>query len=324
MRDFRVYVRALRTNCSMGEAMKTAFLFPGQGAQTIGMGQDLYDNNIIYKETFETCMRGADLDLAAACFDGKRMDESEVVQPAIFAHSISLLEALRSESVDADIYAGLSLGEYTALTASGVFDTAQCAALVRERGRIMDGAFPTGTGGMLSVIGFDVDRVEEMIKNYDNAYVANHLSELQTVVAGFIDDLKELELIFNEAGAKMVTILGVRGPSHAPLLNTAADAFFEVLSSIDTGDMQKPVYANALGRPYDQGSNIAMLLSDQMRSRVRWHDCVESMIENGVERFVEVGPSNVLTKLVKRRVGKGGAETYSVRDAATLDKFLNR
>ena len=304
--------------------MKTAFLFPGQGAQSVGMGKDLYDQFIIYKKTFDICEQGAGLDLKAACFEGERMDEGEVVQPAIFAHTISLLKVIQDAGIDADIYAGLSLGEYSALAAAGVFDIAQCAALVRKRGRIMDHAFPIGAGGMLSVIGFEAGQVEDMIKGYGDVYVANHLSELQTVVAGKRDDLAALERLFKDSGAKMVTMLSVRGPSHAPLLSDAADTFYNELEKMDIRGTDKTVYANALGKPYQKDSDVKQLLAKQMCSRVRWHDCVEDMIENGVERYVEIGPSNVLTKLVKRRVGKDGAITVSVRDMATAEKFLKQ
>lgn len=303
--------------------MKTAFLFPGQGSQTVGMGKELYNYYTIYKQTFDMCEQGSGLDLKAACFEGERMDESEVVQPAIFAHTISLLEVLRSKGVDADIYVGLSLGEYSALTAAEVFGIEQCAALVRQRGRIMDNAFPKGAGGMLSVIGFTVEQVEDVIKAYENVYVANHLSQLQTVVAGEIVDLLALQEVFTEKDAKMVTLLNVRGSSHAPLLNDAAQKFLDVLNDIEIGHMDKSVYSNVLGEPYAKDSNIKQLLAKQMCSRVRWYDCVENLIASGVERYVEVGPSNVLSKLVKRRVGKGISVT-SVRDLATLDKFFRQ
>lgn len=301
--------------------MKTAFLFPGQGAQTPGMGSDLYIYHPIYTETFELCEQGAELDLKAACFEGKRLDEGEVCQPAIFAHTISLLRAVQSEGVDADMFAGLSLGEYGALTAAGVFDIAQCAALVRQRGRIMDEAFAPGAGGMLSVIGFTAGQVEEAIAGYASASVANHLSELQTVVAGEMSDLVTLKEKFEQAGAKMVTLLSLRGPSHSPLLENASQAFHAVLKREDIGVAQKTVYSNALGAPYPADADISALLAEQMRSRVRWHDCTEHMIASGTERFVEIGPGNVLSKMLKRRVDKG-VEVVSVRDRDTLEKFL--
>ena len=205
--------------------MKTTFLFPGQGAQKLGMGMDLYDHNTIYKQTFDECQDGAELDLTKACFDGDRMDESEVVQPAIFAHSMSLLRVLQSEGIDADIYAGLSLGEYSALTAAGAFSIAQCAALVRKRGRIMDNAFEPGVCGMLSVIGLDIDKVSSVIAPYDNVYAANHISELQIVISGYMGDLIELEPVFLSEGAKMVAMLDVAGPFHSALLKDAASTF---------------------------------------------------------------------------------------------------
>ncbi|MDD5017585.1 MAG: ACP S-malonyltransferase [Eubacteriales bacterium] len=302
--------------------MKTIFLFPGQGAQTVGMGLDLYDHHIIYKQTFDMCEQGAGLDLKAACFEGERMDESEVVQPAIFAHSVSLLRVLQSEGYDADIYAGLSLGEYTALTAADVFSAAQCAALVRQRGRIMDYALPKGEGGMLSVIGFDIGQVRDVIKDYDGVSVSNHLSELQVVIGGKMDDLKKLEQVFISRGAKMVGFLNVRGPSHTPMLAEAADTFMYVLKGVEAGSMQKPVYSNVMGMPYDNGTDIKATLAKQMCTIVKWHGCVEHMVESGIERYVEIGPSNVLTKLVKRRAGKD-ALTVSVRDLPTLEKFLS-
>ncbi len=302
--------------------MKTAFLFPGQGAQSIGMGMDLYANNIIYKRTFDICSESSGIDLKTACFEGKGFSEGEIVQPAIFAHSISLFCVLQNEGIDADIYAGLSLGEYTALCAAGVFGVGECAALVRERGKIMDSAYPPGEGGMLSVIGFTMAEVEETISGFAEVYAANHLSDMQTAVSGRTPDLLKLKEIFEQKGAKMASMLSVAGPFHSPLLAEAAGSFGRVLKEKNLSPMAKTVYSNAIGAPYEKDSDVKQLLEKQMCSRVKWHDCVEHMIASGVERYIEIGPSNVLSKLVKRRVDKDIA-VESIRDLATLEKFLS-
>jgi len=301
--------------------MKTAFLFPGQGAQTVGMGADLYDHYSIYRQTFDECADGAETDLKAACFEGAGMNGGETMQPAIFAHSVSLLALVRAEGIDAQCFAGLSLGEYAALCAAGVLSPAQGAALVRKRGRIMDGAFAPGTYGMLSVIGFSAEEAENAIARENDVYVANHLSDKQTVIAGSIPKLNLLKERFEQMGAKMTALLAVAGPSHAPLLQSASEEFEKALDGESFGSMRGVVYSNALGAPYPDGSDIKKLLAEQMRSRVQWHSCVEHMIAGGVGRFVEIGPGSVLSKMLKRRVD-ADTQVFSVRDAATLEKFI--
>jgi len=301
--------------------MKTAFLFPGQGAQTPGMGADLYDYSDTFRRTFDQCSQSAGVDLAAACFEGRGMDDSETIQPAIFAHTVSLLAVLAAEGISADVYAGLSLGEYSALCAAGVLTPEAGTALVRRRGALMDGAMPPGEGGMLSVIGFGMEQVEAATAPYPEVYLANHLSEQQMVLGGRMDDLMKLKGEMEAAGAKMVTLLAVKGPSHCPLLSGAAKRFAEELAKIDLAPPAGVVYSNALGAPYPPHSDIRALLCEQMRARVRWHDCVEHMLANGVTRFVEIGPGNVLAKLLKRRAK--GAKVLSVRDVDTLKAFLS-
>ena len=301
--------------------MKTAFLFPGQGAQTPGMGADLYNHFDIYRQTFDLCEAGSGMDLKTACFEGQGMDGSEAIQPAIFAHTVSLLKTIQANGIRADAYAGLSLGEYSALCAAGVFEPVQGAVLVRRRGAIMDGALPPGEGGMLSVIGFGIEQVEAAIEPYPQVYLANHLSEQQLVLGGYMRDLLKLKNELEAAGAKMVTLLAVKGPSHCPLLNEAAAQFAAELENIPLGAMDAIVYSNALGAPYPPDANIKVLLCEQMRARVKWHDSVEHMLANGVTRFVEIGPGNVLAKLLKRRAKE--AQVLSVRDVGTLEAFLS-
>ena len=301
--------------------MKTAFLFPGQGAQAVGMGADLYESSIPYRQTFDACQEQSALNLKAACFEGVGMDGSGTIQAAIYAHTVSLLGAVRTAGVDADVFAGLSLGEYGALAAAGVLNAARGAALVRKRGTIMDGAVPPGTGGMLSVVGLTLEQVEACIANCEHVYVSNHLNKTQLVLGGLLPELDALKPVLEAAGARMVSLLAMKGPSHCPLLNEAAERFAAVLEGERFGAIAKTVYSNALGAPYPSGADVRALLCEQMRARVRWHDCVEHMLSSGVTRFVEIGPGNVLSKMLKRRVGSDIA-VYSVSNAASLDAFL--
>ena len=301
--------------------MKTAFLFPGQGAQSPGMGSDLYLSYSRYREAFERCEAGAGIDLKAACFKGEGMETSDVIQPAIYAHSVATLCQLEAEGVSADVLAGLSLGEYAALTAAGVMDEAQGASLVRRRGALMDGAVPLGTGGMLSVVGLTLEQVETAIAGQENVYISNHLSETQLVLGGLLPELDALKPALETAGARMVTLLAMKGPSHCPLLNQAADRFEKELSGEALLAPCQPVYSNALGTLYPADADVRALLCTQMKARVRWHDCVEDMLSRGVTRFVEIGPGGVLTKMLKRRVGRE-IQLFSVQDEASLEAFL--
>ena len=301
--------------------MKTAFLFPGQGSQTPGMGSDLYLSYSRYREAFDRCEAGARIDLKAACFKGEGMDGSDVIQAAIFTHSLATLRTLEAEGAHADVFAGLSLGEYTALSASGVLLDAQGASLVRRRGAVMDGAVPPGTGGMLSVVGLTLEQVEAAIAPFDNVFVANHLSETQLTLGGLLGELAEAKAALEAAGARMAVMLAMKGPSHCSLLNTAAERFSAELAGEIFGEPCGVVYSNALGAPYPKNADYRALLCAQMNTRVRWHDCIEGMLAGGVTRFVEIGPGGVLTKMIKRRVSRDIA-LFSVQDEASLEAFL--
>jgi [acyl-carrier-protein] S-malonyltransferase len=301
--------------------MKTAFLFPGQGSQTPGMGSDLYLSYSRYRDAFDRCEAGANLDLKAACFKGEGMDESAVIQAAIYTHSLATLRLLESEGVQADVFAGLSLGEYTALAASGVLDDGAGASLVRRRGAVMDGAVPPGTGGMLSVVGLTLEQVETVIAPFASVFVANHLSETQLTLGGLLGELGEAKAALEAAGARMAVMLAMKGPSHCPLLNAATEQFSVELAGETFDEPSGIVYSNVLGEPYPKSADYRQLLCAQMNTRVRWHDCVEHMLLHGVTRFVEIGPGGVLTKMLKRRVSREIA-LYSVQDEASFEAFL--
>ena len=189
-----------------------AFLFPGQGAQSAGMGADMYTEDSAYREMFDSIDAALPFDLKAACFEGEGLEKSEVTQPAILAHSISMLAALGET---ADIVAGLSLGEYSAMTAAGMISPTECAKLVYNRGGMMDAAVPKGVGSMTSVLGLTIEQVEDILGDTPDVWAANHLSETQVVLAGKTEALAAIEPRFIEAGAKAVGI-NVSGPFHSP------------------------------------------------------------------------------------------------------------
>jgi [acyl-carrier-protein] S-malonyltransferase len=300
--------------------MKTAIIFPGQGAQSAGMGKDLYEQNSAYKATFDLLDSGVSISLKNACFDG--CEKSAYVQPAIFAHSISLFKAM---DMTADIYAGLSLGEYSALSAGGVIDAIDGIGLVNKRGGIMDGAVTAGTCGMVSAIGLDIKACEKIADAIDELWVANHISEAQIVFAGSNEAVKTATQKIEALGAKAFA-LNTAGPFHSPMLDCAASEFKQLFEKVNLGEKSAMIYSNFTGLPYDGDANYSQLLASQMSGRVRWFEVCENMIDSGVDRIIEVGPGMVLSKVLKRAVKTKGLDIdiSSVRDLKSLNKFLDK
>ena len=295
-----------------------AFLFPGQGAQSPGMGEDLYAENSVYRAMFDSFDAALPFDLKAACFSGEGLEKSEVTQPAILAHSISLLAALGEMP---DIVAGLSLGEYSAMTAAGMISSADCAKLVFARGRMMDAAVPEGIGGMLSILGLTIEAVEELLGDTPDVWAANHLSETQVVLAGRTDALAAVEPKFIAAGAKTVA-LNVSGPFHSPMLKETAEEFKKLVIAAGLNEPNVIIYSNYSAKPYEQISEVPDLLASQMCGRVRWHSIIEAMVSRGVTEFVEVGPGMVLSKMLKRGIESTDVKIASVRDLKSFKKYL--
>jgi len=300
--------------------MKTAFLFPGQGAQTVGMGKDLYETNDSYKKAFDSIDKSLNIDLKAICFDGVGLEKSEFIQPAIYTHSIALFKTIGQK---ADYYAGLSLGEYTGLAITGMMDINKGADLVNKRGAIMDNAVKDGVGGMVSIMGLIIDEVEAILGDIPDVWAANHLSEKQIVIAGNKQELEKLVPIFEEKGARAIP-LNVSGPFHTPMLKRASETFKDLFNDVDLKKPTEIIYSNYTGLPYKEDSDVVDLLANQMCSRVKWHDITEKLISKGVTTFVEIGPSMVLSKMLKRRLKGMDVSISSVRDVKSLDAYLSK
>ncbi len=298
--------------------MKRAILFPGQGAQETGMGKDLYESNKVYKEVFDLIDSKLEFSLKDSCFEGKDMDKSEYVQPAIYAHSIALFKAL---GIDADYFAGLSLGEYTAMAAVNMMDVSEGAKLVNKRGNIMDSAVEYGKGGMMSILGIEMSQVESIVSKYDNIWIANHLSDGNIIIAGEKEAIETIEADFNDIGVKTV-MLKTSGPFHTPMLETAAQQFIGLVEKTGLNEPEAIIYSNYTAKPYESSKSSPLLLSKQMSNKVRWHEITENLIEQGVTEFVEVGPGMVLSKMLKRRLKGQDIKISSVRNLNTLEKYL--
>ncbi|MEX1378043.1 MAG: ACP S-malonyltransferase [Eubacteriales bacterium] len=298
--------------------MKRAILFPGQGAQETGMGKDLYESNAIYRNVFDAIDAGLSLSLKDACFEGVGMEKSEYVQPAIYAHSVALLKAM---DIKADIYAGLSLGEYSAMNAAGMLEIVQGAQLVNQRGHIMDSAVKPGESGMLSVLGVDLSVVESTISQYESLWVANHLADGNIVIAGKKQSVEKASEKFTADGVKTVA-LNTSGPFHTPMLDGAAEEFSEILMKADFKEPNAIIYSNYTAAPYENASQAPELLSMQVSHKVRWYEICEKLVAEGVTEFVEIGPGMVLSKMLKRRLKEHDVEIYSVRNAKTFDKYM--
>ena len=296
--------------------MTRMLLFPGQGAQAVGMGKALCDASPAAKAVFDRAGDLLGFDLLALCAEGpaEALTKSENTQPAIFTHSAALLAAAEEQGCELASVAGaagLSSGEWAALYAAGVVTFEAALRILRARGRFMQEACEATAGGMLSLIGLDAAACEQIAAE-SGLVAANYNSPLQTVLSGPAENIARAEALSAAAGAKMAVRLTVAGAFHSPLMRPAADRLAEVLAAETFSAPRFPVWSNVTARPHGGADSIPAAMLQQVHSSVRWSESFADMVACGMTDAVELGPGKVLSGLA-RRIDK------SVRAASASD-----
>lgn len=285
---------------------KIAFVFPGQGAQSVGMARDAYDALPDAKTLFDTADRTLGFDLTRLVFDGPVEDLKQTAntQPALLTASLALLQAVQAKGIEADYAAGHSLGEYSALAASGVLSFEDAVAIVRARGQFMEAAVPGGQGAMAAVLGADRTKLAELCAEISATGTVVEPANLncpgQIVVSGSAAGVEALSARVKEIGAKRAIALEVSGPFHSSLMKEAAEKLGEKLADVTFNEGRLPVVANVTARPVIGAEAVRESLISQVYSPVLWEDSVQWLIGEGVDTFVEIGPGSVLAGLIKK------------------------
>lgn len=280
---------------------KTAFIFPGQGAQYIGMAKDFYDQFPVCREIFQMASEASGLDVAKLCFEeNDRIHITEYTQIAMIAAELAMWKAVEEKGFHADVTAGLSLGEYGALAVSGVMGLEDIFRLVRRRGIFMQEAVPVG-GAMTAVLGLDTDTIERICEETEGQVsIANYNCPGQTVITGEETAVAKAAEKLAAAGAKKCVALKVSGPFHSPLLAGAGEKLGMQLATVDLQELKVPYLANVTGDYVKDTKEVKELLTRQVASSVRWQQSVERMIADGVDTFVEIGPGKTLSGFMKK------------------------
>lgn len=304
---------------------KTAFLFSGQGAQQLGMARDLYDQHESVKTTFDEASKALGYDLRALIdHDEEKLNETKYTQPAILTTSVAIMRLLNENGIKPDVVAGLSLGEYSALVASGIIDFQEAVKLVAKRGQYMTEAAPTGSGKMVAVMNTEPALIEEICQKASERGIvspANYNMPAQIVIGGEVLAVDYAVELLKEAGVRKLIELKVSGPFHTAILKPASEKLALELDKINFKSFELPLISNTSAKVM-QEDEVKALLTHQVMEPVRFYESVETMQKLGVTRFIEVGPGKVLSGFIKK-IDKN-AEFTNVCDIATFEALISQ
>lgn len=280
---------------------RVAFLYPGQGAQKTGMGKDFYENSPLARDIYDKASETLGLDMKALCFEeNDKLDLTEYTQAALVATCLAMTGVVKEAGIEPDITAGLSLGEYAAISAAGSMEELDAIRLVRKRGILMQNTVPAGEGAMCAVMAMEADRIEQVIADIKGVGIANYNCPGQIVITGETKAVEEAADALKEAGAKRTVMLNVSGPFHSPMLIPAGKELEKELEKITLTPLLVPYVTNVTAEEVRDISETKALLAKQVSSPVRWMQSMEYMTARGVDTFVEIGPGRTLAGFMKK------------------------
>ena len=300
---------------------KIAFIFPGQGAQVCGMGKEFYDDTQIGRQAYDRASELLGFSMPQLCFEkNDKLDITEYTQAAMVTTSIAMMKVLMEKGICPDVTAGLSLGEYCALAAAGVMSDEDAITTVRQRGILMQEAVPVGIGAMAAILALDAAKIEEVISSMKDVWIANYNCPGQIVISGKKEAVEEACSKLKEAGAKRAIMLNVSGPFHSKRLTEAGEKLGEVLEGVTVHSPRIPYVANVTASYVTDADQVKPLLVEQVSSSVRWQQSVETMIADGVDTFVEIGPGKTLAGFI-RKISRD-VKVYNIEKLEDIDKVV--
>lgn len=280
---------------------KTAFIFPGQGAQKAGMGKDFYEKYDTAKDVFDFAGEWLDLDMKALCFEeNDRLDLTEYTQAALVTTCLAMEKVVEEMGLHPDVTAGLSLGEYCAIEAAGGMELKDAVTTVRKRGILMEQAVPAGKGSMAAVMGMETEKIEEVLADITDVSIANYNCPGQIVITGLAEAVAEASEKLKAAGGRRVIPLNVSGPFHSKMLTEAGEKLGKVLDTVEIHKPAIPYAANVTAAYVTEAEDVKPLLERQVSSSVRWEQTMRMMLADGVDTFIEIGPGKTLAGFMKK------------------------